>query len=410
MAGGKELRYKILQHLKECEHTRPGPPQLEDLVRDLDAPVEEVSDQLDILDDLGAIDANRDLGGGATPMLKGRGKMLLEEMESEFAPAASTDNASEQPEPRPDYEWDAFIAHASEDKEPFVRELATELAKEFKVWYDDFTLKVGDRLRRKIDEGLARSRYGIVVLSKNFFNKHWPQEELDGLAQREVNGRNVILPVWLDVEYKDVADYSLPLADRIAAKAKDGLDRVVADLRDAIDAQRPQTKPPSTQRQRGHIQVTEDNDLISSDGVLWEWDTYFSGGKGGMDGPLCPEEGVRLKYQTPTPPLPSPSGLLGEGDERPGLLSSFLRPPLFSVRSSRGFEYFEAGREPADQDIVGSFGGGRLFCIKCQGHHFLSGPPFNFTFAGKSVGDARRDAALLFEAKARRRRAKQSGP
>jgi hypothetical protein len=39
------------------------------------------------------------------------------------------------------------------------------------VWYDEFELRIGDSLRRKIDQGLAKSRFGIVVLSKDFFRK-----------------------------------------------------------------------------------------------------------------------------------------------------------------------------------------------------------------------------------------------
>jgi TIR domain len=70
--------------------------------------------------------------------------------------------------------WDVFISHASEDKD-FVRPLAEVLQKSgLSVWYDEFALKVGDSLRRKIDEGLAKSRYGIVILSHAFFTKNWP--------------------------------------------------------------------------------------------------------------------------------------------------------------------------------------------------------------------------------------------
>jgi len=50
-----------------------------------------------------------------------------------------------------------------------------------RVWYDEFTLKIGDSLRRSIDKGLTKSRYGIVVLSPAFFKKEWAQKELDGL-------------------------------------------------------------------------------------------------------------------------------------------------------------------------------------------------------------------------------------
>lgn len=70
---------------------------------------------------------------------------------------------------RDDY-WDLFISHASEDKESFVRPLAHFLRElGLKVWYDEFTLSVGDSLSRSIDNGLARSRYGVVVISPAFF-------------------------------------------------------------------------------------------------------------------------------------------------------------------------------------------------------------------------------------------------
>ena len=78
-------------------------------------------------------------------------------------------------------EWDLFICHASEDKKEIVRPLVKALIKEgFRVWYDEFTLTMGDRLRRSIDKGLAQSKYGIVILSPNFFKKNWPQTELNG--------------------------------------------------------------------------------------------------------------------------------------------------------------------------------------------------------------------------------------
>ena len=64
---------------------------------------------------------------------------------------------------------DVFISHASEDKEDIVRPLANALmSKNLDVWYDEFTLRIGDSLRQKIDKGLANSRVGLVVLSPSF--------------------------------------------------------------------------------------------------------------------------------------------------------------------------------------------------------------------------------------------------
>jgi hypothetical protein len=127
--------------------------------------------------------------------------------------------------------WDAFISHASEDKEGFVRPLVSALQEAgLRVWYDEFSLRIGDSLRRSIDKGLSRARYGVVVLSPYFFAKEWPQKELDGLTAREVGGQKVILPVWHNIDSNDVLRYSPTLADRVAARAQNGLNRVVEDL------------------------------------------------------------------------------------------------------------------------------------------------------------------------------------
>jgi hypothetical protein len=68
--------------------------------------------------------------------------------------------------------WDVFISHASEDKDDFVRPLADNLQRSgLRVWFDEFTLTVGDSLRRSIDRGLAKSQYGIVVISPSFLEK-----------------------------------------------------------------------------------------------------------------------------------------------------------------------------------------------------------------------------------------------
>jgi hypothetical protein len=115
--------------------------------------------------------------------------------------------------------WDVFISHASEDKNAFVAPLARALsAFGVTVWYDDYELKLGDSLSRSIDAGLARSNYGLVVLSPAFLSKKWPEYELRGLVSREMIGKKVILPVWHNVRFEDIVSYSPTLADKLAIK------------------------------------------------------------------------------------------------------------------------------------------------------------------------------------------------
>jgi hypothetical protein len=131
--------------------------------------------------------------------------------------------------------WDVFISHASEDKESFVRPLAEALTEAgVRVWYDEFELKWGDSLLRTIDEGLARSSLGIVVLSPRFFEKKWPKLELDGLVARELGDDALILPVWHEIEHAAVAEHSPILAGRIAKRSSDGLDVIVEAVNDAL--------------------------------------------------------------------------------------------------------------------------------------------------------------------------------
>ena len=128
-------------------------------------------------------------------------------------------------------EWDVFISHATEDKDRVVRPLAKELENRgITVWLDETELRVGVRLRRSIDRGLKHSRYGIVVLSPSFFGKHWPQQELDGLLAREADGRDLILPVWHNVDADEVRAYSPILADRVATSSSAGIEAVADDL------------------------------------------------------------------------------------------------------------------------------------------------------------------------------------
>jgi hypothetical protein len=118
--------------------------------------------------------------------------------------------------------FDAFISHASEDKIPFVRDLAYSLKRRgYEIWYDDFSLKVGDSLRKAIDHGLSTSRFGIVILSSNFFRKGWANYELGGIVALDVGSGGTILPVWLNVDKSDVLSYSPLLSNIKAIIAKD---------------------------------------------------------------------------------------------------------------------------------------------------------------------------------------------
>jgi len=113
--------------------------------------------------------------------------------------------------------YDFFISHASEDKDDIVRSIAEALKENgFKVWYDEFELKIGDSLRKKIDNGLTNSRYGIVIISPSFIKKNWTEYELNGMVAREMDGHKVILPIWHKISKDEVLKFSPTLSDKMA--------------------------------------------------------------------------------------------------------------------------------------------------------------------------------------------------
>lgn len=147
-------------------------------------------------------------------------------------PARPARHSSNMAKPTADAQsWDVFISHASEDKDSFARPLAEALeAAGVSVWFDESTLTIGDSLRRSIDKGLARSRYGIVIVSEAFLSKDWPQRELDGLVAKEDDGGKVVLPVWHNITVSEVRRHSPTLADRLAISSSKGVSTVVGEL------------------------------------------------------------------------------------------------------------------------------------------------------------------------------------
>jgi len=132
--------------------------------------------------------------------------------------------------------YDVFVSHASEDKEEIARPLASLLiAKGYIVWFDEFTLSLGDSLRQSIDKGLGASRYGVVILSPSFLDKNWPEYELNSLVQLELDrGKKCILPIWHKLNKSMVLEYSPSLADKVADVSTIGLEKLCERISEVV--------------------------------------------------------------------------------------------------------------------------------------------------------------------------------
>jgi hypothetical protein len=125
--------------------------------------------------------------------------------------------ASREPEPAaPAHE--VFLSHASEDKDDIARPLKDALeSRGLTVWFDEIKIKVGQSIRQEIEKGIAHARFGVVVLSPDFFAKQWTQAELDALFSKKMaTGENLILPIWHRVT-KDQVQAQSPLVAGILA-------------------------------------------------------------------------------------------------------------------------------------------------------------------------------------------------
>lgn len=134
----------------------------------------------------------------------------------------------------------AFISHDSRDKESIAWPLALKLQRLMcPVWYDEYSLKVGQSLRQQIEKGLKECKKCILILTPNYLsNEGWGKKEFDSVFTRElIEKQNVVLPVWHDVLVADIYQYSPSLADRVAVHWSAGVEEVARKLKHAIETE-----------------------------------------------------------------------------------------------------------------------------------------------------------------------------
>jgi hypothetical protein len=105
------------------------------------------------------------------------------------------------------------------------------------VWYDDFSMEVGQSLRESVEKGIKDCGFCILVLTPNFLkNGGWPKREYTMAFTKElVEDSAAILPVWHNVSRNDVYEYSPHLADRLGLRWSHGVEDVCWRLYRAID-------------------------------------------------------------------------------------------------------------------------------------------------------------------------------
>lgn len=138
-------------------------------------------------------------------------------------------------------EYDVFISHASEDKTDFVDELAAEIEKlGIKAWYDKNNIGWGDSIRERIDEGLRKSKFGIVILSPSYIaeGKYWTKVEFNSFYELEAEKGKFILPIWHKLTKKEVSDYSPTISNKNALSTANFTPKEIAEkLKELLSTQ-----------------------------------------------------------------------------------------------------------------------------------------------------------------------------
>ena len=131
---------------------------------------------------------------------------------------------------------DIFISHDSRDKDDLARPLAHAVSRLGLVaWYDEFSLKPGDRLSASIDKGLTECRHACLLITPNFLeNVSWTSVEMSTLLTRAVAETSLIIPVWSKIDAKAVAARSARLADLVAIRVFSDIDDLAAKIFNSV--------------------------------------------------------------------------------------------------------------------------------------------------------------------------------
>ncbi len=118
----------------------------------------------------------------------------------------------------PEQLQDLFISHAGKGKARYVTPLVNALAtKQITFWLDDVEIGWGDSIPLRINDGLRKSRYVLLCLSRNFLQRPWPEAELaSALAVQNATGEKRVLPLILNSKQMVLNTY--PLLAGIAYK------------------------------------------------------------------------------------------------------------------------------------------------------------------------------------------------
>jgi hypothetical protein len=134
--------------------------------------------------------------------------------------------------------FDVFLCHAGEDKTKYIIPLKNAMDNEnITNWLDEVHIEWGDSITKKINEGLGASKYVMVFFSKNFFDKPWPERELNSvLNQMASSTEKRILPLASGHEILDEINKKYPLLNDIKFLFwDDGIHKIMSSIKKLLN-------------------------------------------------------------------------------------------------------------------------------------------------------------------------------
>jgi hypothetical protein len=104
-------------------------------------------------------------------------------------------------------EYDIFLSHATAD--PYARTLCHALEElGAKVWFDESCLKLGENFALAIDQGITRSRIGVILVTRTVLaGRPWVDNEFSAL----IDSKDKVIPILHEVTWEELRNYSLLL-------------------------------------------------------------------------------------------------------------------------------------------------------------------------------------------------------
>ena len=157
---------------------------------------------------------------------------------------------------KPNKYYRCYISYSSKDQK-FVERLYTDLqAKGVRCWYAPEDMKIGDKIRQRIDESIRQYDKLLLVLSEQSVKSAWVEYEVEAaLAKERRESRTVLFPICLDtpvmeshIDWTDHIRETRLIGDFTRWKGHDayqrGLKKLLHDLEHDLQPINPPTSKP----------------------------------------------------------------------------------------------------------------------------------------------------------------------